>query len=75
MRWPAVPGPATSGPVVNPSVVGRPAVAALCLTLGALAAVGAGSAAAWLSGGSTGVLAGLAAALAAGNGYAKAYSP
>ena len=61
MRWPAI--------------VSRPAVTASWLTLAALAAVGAGMAAAWLGAGSTGVLAGLAAALAAGNGYAKAYSP
>ena len=58
-----------------PASISRPAVTAFWLTLAALAAVGAGMAAAWLSAGSTGVLAGLAAALAAGNGYAKAYSP
>jgi hypothetical protein len=63
------------GPAVNRFVISRPAVTAVSLTLAALAAVGAGMAAAWLSAGSTGVLAGLAAALAAGNGYAKAYSP
>ncbi|HUB39371.1 MAG TPA: hypothetical protein VMA72_11015 [Streptosporangiaceae bacterium] len=39
------------------------------------ASVGAGMAAAWLAAGSTGVLAGMAVLLAAGNGYAKAYSP
>jgi fatty acid/phospholipid biosynthesis enzyme len=50
-------------------------VTASWLALAALAAVGAGMAAAWLSAGSTGALAGLAVALAAGNGYAKAYSP
>ena len=61
MRWPAS--------------VSRPAVTASWLALAALAAVSAGMAAVWLSAGSTGVLAGLAAALAAGNGYAKAYSP
>jgi hypothetical protein len=64
-----------SWPAVNRLVLSRPAVTAICLTLAALAAVGAGMAAAWLSAGSIGVLAGLAAALAAGNGYAKAYSP
>jgi len=31
--------------------------------------------AAWLAAGSIGVLAGMAVLLAAGNGYAKAYSP
>jgi hypothetical protein len=58
-----------------PASVSRPAVTASWLTVAALAAVGAGMAAAWLSAGSIGLLAGLAAALAAGNGYAKAYSP
>jgi hypothetical protein len=32
-------------------------------------------AAAWVTAGSVGVLAGMAVLLAAGNGYAKAYSP
>jgi len=58
-----------------PASVSRPAVTASWLTLAAMAAVGAGMAAAWLAAGSTGFLASLAAALAAGNGYAKAYSP
>jgi len=44
-------------------------------TLAAAAAVSAGMAAAWLAGGSIGVLAAMAVLLAAGNGYAKAYSP
>jgi hypothetical protein len=43
--------------------------------LAAAAAVIAGMATAWLAGGSIGVLAGMAVLLAAGNGYAKAYSP
>jgi hypothetical protein len=70
-----VPGATMSVPPVSRSVMSRPAVTAICRTLAAVAAVGAGMAAAWLSAGTTGVLAGMAAALAAGNGYAKAYSP
>ena len=41
----------------------------------ALAALGAGLAAAWFADGSVVVLGGLAILLAAGNGYGKAYSP
>jgi hypothetical protein len=40
-----------------------------------IAAITGGMAAAWLASGSAGVLAGMAVLLAAGNGYAKAYSP
>ncbi len=41
----------------------------------ATAAIGAGMLAAWLASGRVGILAGMAVLLAAGNGYAKAYSP
>jgi hypothetical protein len=75
-----VPAPAVRPPVaerfaVSRFAVSRPAVTGICRTAAAVAAVGAGMAAAWLSAGSTGVLAGMAVLLAAGNGYAKAYSP
>jgi hypothetical protein len=43
--------------------------------LAAAAAISSGMAAAWVAAGSVGVLAGMAVLLAAGNGYAKAYSP
>ncbi len=38
-------------------------------------AAGAGLAAAWLASGAIGILCAMAVLLAAGNGYAKAYSP
>jgi hypothetical protein len=44
-------------------------------TLAAAAAVSSGAFAAWLAAGGIGALAGMAVLLAAGNGYAKAYSP
>ncbi len=44
-------------------------------TLLAVTALGAGLAAGWLASGSVAVLGVLAVALAAGNGYGKAYSP
>jgi hypothetical protein len=75
VRWPTVPPPAVRPPVADLFAVNRPAVTGICRTAAAVAAVGAGMAAAWLSAGSTGVLAGMAVLLAAGNGYAKAYSP
>jgi hypothetical protein len=40
-----------------------------------LAAIAGGMAIGWLASGNTGVLAGMAVVLAAGNGYEKAYSP
>jgi hypothetical protein len=43
--------------------------------LAAVVAVSFGMAAAWLASGAISVLAGMAVLLAAGNGYAKAYSP
>jgi hypothetical protein len=49
----------------------RPGVMAM---LG-VAAITGGMAVAWLASGSAGALAGMAVLLAAGNGYAKAYSP
>jgi hypothetical protein len=70
-----VPVPAFPPPAVNRLAVSRPVVTGIYRTLAAVAAVGAGAAAAWLGSGSIGVLGGMAAALAAGNGYAKAYSP
>jgi hypothetical protein len=80
VRGPTVPPPAVRPPVadlfaVNWFAASRPAVTGICRTAAAVAAVGTGIAAAWLSAGSTGVLAGMAVLLAAGNGYAKAYSP
>jgi hypothetical protein len=57
------------------SAQGQPAMTGVRRTLAAAASVSAGMAAAWLAAGSTGVLAGMAVLLAAGNGYAKAYSP
>ena len=75
MTRPAVSGPAVPGPVANRPVANRPAVTDIGRTLTAVAAVGAGAAASWLIAGSVGVLAGMAVMLAAGNGYAKAYSP
>jgi hypothetical protein len=66
-------------PVVNQRVVRSatnwPAWRGALRTLAAAAAVSAGMAAAWLASGGIGVLAGMAVVLAAGNGYAKAYSP
>ena len=44
-------------------------------TLVTAAAVISGMAAAWVAAGNAGVLAAMAVLLAAGNGYAKAYSP
>ncbi len=63
-------GPAVSGPAVH-----GPALVVMRRTLAVAAALSAGMAAAWLGAGSTGVLAAMAVLLAAGNGYAKAYSP
>ena len=62
-------------PPVPVPAVNRAAFAGARRTALAVAAVGAGMAAGWLASGSTGLLAGMAVVLAAGNGYAKAYSP
>ena len=70
MTGPTVPRPPLSRPTVS-----QPAMTGLRSTLAAVAAVSSGIAAAWVAAGSVDVLAGMAVLLAAGNGYAKAYSP
>jgi hypothetical protein len=62
-------------PAVSRLPTSRPAETGVRTTLAAAAAVGSGMVAAWLAVGGIGVLAGMAVLLAAGNGYAKAYSP
>jgi hypothetical protein len=69
-------------------LAGEGSAARSCTSLAALAALGAGAGAGWLAargwpgvrgvpdiGGDGGLLAAMAVVLAAGNGYAKAYSP
>ena len=67
--------PAPSRLARSRSAASQPARTGLRSTLTAVAAVSSGMAAAWLAAGSVGLLAGMAVLLAAGNGYAKAYSP
>jgi hypothetical protein len=62
-------------PAVSRSAVTRPSMTGVRNLLAAAAAVSAGVVTAWLAAGNIGVLAGMAVLLAAGNGYAKAYSP
>jgi hypothetical protein len=66
--------PALTRLALTGSAASRPAMAGM-RALAAAAAISSGMAAAWVAAGSVGVLAGMAVLLAAGNGYAKAYSP
>jgi hypothetical protein len=70
-----VTGPVVPRPPLSRLTLFQPPRTGLRSTLAAAAAISSGMAAAWLAAGSVGVLAGMAVLLAAGNGYAKAYSP
>jgi hypothetical protein len=75
MTGPTVPSPPVSTAPVSRLTASRPAVTGVRTALAAAAAASSGMVAAWLAAGGIGVLAGMAVLLAAGNGYAKAYSP